>query len=155
MYGSKLRVRASGILVEGEKMLLIQLRSPVSKNLVWIPPGGGVEFGESIKNTVQREFLEETGLVVSVHNLLFINELIEPPFHALEFFFRVERISGELKLGEDPEHSVDEQILKDLQFIKRSAFQDLGINSNLLSNIFWDNKTEGEPFCYFLKDEVE
>ncbi len=137
LYSNKLRVRACGLLVEQEKLLLINMRSPVSKTDIWTAPGGGVEFGEPLKKTVRREFLEETGLEVAVKKLVFINELLEAPFHALEFFFEVERIAGELKLGQDPEHSKNEQLLRGIKFFRREELEtEKNLKPSMLKDLF-------------------
>lgn len=137
IYSNKLRVRACGLLLDQDKVLLVQILSPVSKKNIWTPPGGGVEPGESLKETVCREFLEETGLEVEAKRLVLINELIEAPFHALEFFFEVERISGELKLGEDPEHKEDEQLLKGLRFFSNEELEtEEDVKPEFVKNVF-------------------
>ncbi|MDR9415824.1 MAG: NUDIX hydrolase, partial [Gracilimonas sp.] len=99
----RLRVRSCGLLVEKKKLLLIELHSPVTDTWVWLPPGGEVEFGESLEEAVKREFMEETGLYVSVEQKFEINQIIKPPIHAIEVYFLVKRIGGNLALGEDPE----------------------------------------------------
>lgn len=115
-YKGRVRVRVSGILIEEDSILLLQIQSPVQDKRVWIPPGGGVEFGESLHQALIREFREETGLNVEPIELYFINELLENEFHAIEFFFKVSRISGSLSLGSDPELSESDQIIKDLSW---------------------------------------
>lgn len=117
LYRDKIRIRVNGLLVKDNTILLVQIHSPVADRLIWTPPGGGLEFGETLDACLKREFREETGLVVDVHELRFINELIEPPFHAVEFYFRVSQCGGALKLGTDPEQHTDEQFLKDVQWV--------------------------------------
>ena len=34
---------------------------------------------------------------------MFLNEFIEEPLHAIELFYRVKHISGDIKIGNDPE----------------------------------------------------
>jgi 8-oxo-dGTP diphosphatase len=53
-----------------------------------MPPGGAVQVGESLPEAVRREVREETGQLVDVHQLLSIHEFIQPPFHALEYYFK-------------------------------------------------------------------
>lgn len=138
----RLRVRACGILVEQEKMLLVQLHSPVTDSLIWMPPGGGVERGESLQQTLVREFKEETGLNIAVGKLLYLNEFIEEPFHAIEFYFRVSKISGNPALGSDPEFSEYGQILKDLKYFSRPEIQQLHIVPEFLKHDFWNLDVE-------------
>ncbi|MTI89146.1 MAG: NUDIX hydrolase [Balneolaceae bacterium] len=150
-YSDRLRVRACGILNKGGEVLLVQLHSPVTDSLIWTPPGGGVEPGESLKQTVQREFKEETGLSVQVGDVLHINELIESPFHAVEFYFEVQKESGELRKGMDPEHADAHQLIQSVAFMGRRAIQKKNVVPSFLKEEYWDEKRKG--FTVFLREE--
>ncbi|MEX2234420.1 MAG: NUDIX hydrolase, partial [Cyclobacteriaceae bacterium] len=76
----------------------------------WSPPGGGLEFGESVDQRLQKEFLEETGLRISKGRFLFTCEFIQKPLHAIELFFEVEISGGVLQKGEDPERPMIEDV---------------------------------------------
>lgn len=127
IFKNKIRLRVNGILEKDEAVLLVQLKSPVSGELIWMPPGGGIEFGESMKVGLKREFREETGLEVDPEHLVFVNELVNPPFHAVECYFRVQRAGGDLKMGTDPELPGKEQVLTDLQWISIRKLDDYQI----------------------------
>lgn len=114
-FGNKLRVRTCGILIENDKLLLIKHHALGNRDFLLCPPGGGVDFGESLHNSLIREFKEETGLDIKINNLLFINEYIEHPLHAIELFFEVERIGGFISLGIDPELQ-DQQIITEIDW---------------------------------------
>jgi ADP-ribose pyrophosphatase YjhB (NUDIX family) len=58
-------VAASGIIVHDGALLLVQRGVAPGKGK-WAVPGGRVEFGETLRATVAREVLEETGLTVTV-----------------------------------------------------------------------------------------
>lgn len=45
-----------------DRILLMHWRDPHDGNLLWEPPGGGIEAGESPLDTARRELAEETGL---------------------------------------------------------------------------------------------
>jgi 8-oxo-dGTP pyrophosphatase MutT (NUDIX family) len=47
---------------ERSRVLLMCWRDPTNGNLVWEPPGGGIEEGERPIDTARRELEEETGL---------------------------------------------------------------------------------------------
>jgi len=46
----------------GGRILLLRWHDPVDDRLVWEPPGGGVEPGETFLAAARRELAEETGL---------------------------------------------------------------------------------------------
>jgi len=77
-----------------------------------------MEFGMSASENLKREFAEETGLTIEVKKFLFVHEYLEPPLHAVELFFRVKRLDGELTKGYDPEMTSEEQIIKEVRFIR-------------------------------------
>ncbi|MDX1619161.1 MAG: NUDIX domain-containing protein [Balneolaceae bacterium] len=126
-YGGRLRIRVNGLLVRERSLLLVNIWSPVVEQHVWMPPGGGLEYGESMPQCLAREFREETGLEVTVGELRHINELLDPPYHAVEFYFEVEETGGELQLGIDPEHASREQLLRDARFIPFAEMDDYDI----------------------------
>jgi ADP-ribose pyrophosphatase YjhB (NUDIX family) len=57
-------VRAYGILVHDERVLLVRSSSPHINPPLWWLPGGGIDFAESPEETLLREFREETGLSI-------------------------------------------------------------------------------------------
>ena len=64
------RVGARAVIVQDGKILLNEFGDGLYYNL----PGGGVEDGELVRETVAREVLEETGIEVEVGELLFVLE---------------------------------------------------------------------------------
>jgi 8-oxo-dGTP diphosphatase len=114
-YGNQLRVRVCGICIQNDKILLINHSGLNESNEFWSPPGGGLQFGESIEECLKREFLEETNTVVSIVKFLTIREFINPPLHAIELYYEVKIESGNVEKGFDPE--MEEQIIKDIQWL--------------------------------------
>ncbi len=102
-FGNRVRLRVCGICLAGEQVLLANHRGIGPLENFWIPPGGGVHFGESAPEALRREFQEETGLEVRVGEFMFVNEFIGPPLHAVELFFRVYPEGGRPGKGTDPE----------------------------------------------------
>lgn len=109
LYGDKIRVRVSGLCWQNNSLLLVNHRGLTSGDF-WAPPGGGVEFGETVHMGLIREFREETGLDVSVDRFLFASEFINNPLHAIELFFEVSIREGLLMKGEDPELPIIEEV---------------------------------------------
>jgi 8-oxo-dGTP diphosphatase len=117
VFGNKLRCRVGGVCIENNQILLIKHTNLGTNGYLWSPPGGGIHFGESAKEALKREFLEETGFAVSVGKFLYVNEFLSPPLHAIELFFEVKIISGTLKTGTDPEMKDSSQIIQKVEFL--------------------------------------
>ena len=113
-YGNQLRIRICGICVQDNKILLINHSGLSESNEFWSPPGGGLQFGETIEECLKREFLEETNTIILVGKFLKIREFLKPPLHAIELYYEVKIASGIVKKGFDPE--MEEQIINDIQW---------------------------------------
>lgn len=119
-YTGQARVRVCGLLVREGSLLLTAHRGLLPDGLpFWSPPGGGWQFGETLHQGLQREFAEETGLTVSVGRFLHLHEYQDPTLQALELFFEVLPLDAAAvpRLGRDPEHGPDEQLLTHLEFV--------------------------------------
>lgn len=137
-FGNHLRSRVNGILIEGDKILMIKhLMS--EKREFWSVPGGGMIYGQSAKENLKREFFEETGLEIKVGKYVFVHEFLDPPLHAMEHFFLIEAEGGNLKLGHDPELEREEQILTELRWMTLEELHSLP--KNALHQIFWRIKS--------------
>jgi 8-oxo-dGTP diphosphatase len=104
-YGNKVRVRACGLCWQLNDLLLVDHHFMGVPHF-WAPPGGGIELGLPAQETLVKEFREETGLEITVGQLLFTCEYIKSPLHAIELFFEVTPTGGSLARGHDPETKV-------------------------------------------------
>lgn len=106
----KPRVRSAGILIKDDKVLLI--RHQKGENTYWLLPGGGVDYGETMEESLKREFSEECNIDVEVKDMVFISQGIAPDKsrHIIHMNFAVEYIGGELRVG-------DEGILKEVRYL--------------------------------------
>ncbi|MCW9707774.1 NUDIX domain-containing protein [Fodinibius salsisoli] len=143
VFSHRVRLRACGLLVQEEKILLVKIHSPVIDQQVWMPPGGEVEFGESMAQSLEREFQEETQATVTVGGLLHINELIDEPFHAVECYFEVHHQSGTPALGGDPELNAGDQLLEAVEWMPIAELDDRPFApQSLLPKLkLWENRS--------------
>jgi 8-oxo-dGTP diphosphatase len=148
VFKNRIRLRVNGLLKTGEALLMVQLKSPVTGKLIWMPPGGGLEFGESMKAGLQREFFEETGLKIEPGALAFVNELVQTPFHAVECYFWGQKAGGSLQLGTDPELAENDQLLQDLQWIPIDRLNEYPVVPEILPG-FIRNSSSQKPSLPF------
>ncbi len=113
-------------------ILMAKQQAPTRKKPIWMPPGGGLQFGESLHTALKREVKEETGLLIEPVSLLWIHEFIEKPFHAVEFYFECSVAGGALKLGKDPERESGDQILLDLKFVSFEEIASMNVYPEFL-----------------------
>jgi 8-oxo-dGTP diphosphatase len=128
-FGNKIRIRVCGILIEKKSVLLVKHYSIGKSDVLWGPPGGGIQFSESTEEALTREFLEETSIQIQVEDFLCIREFIEPPLHAVELFFKVKKSGGTLETGNDPELATDKQIITEVKWMEVEEILHLPIHS--------------------------
>lgn len=73
-----IRVGCSVLIKSNDKLLLGIRNKEPNKGMI-ITPGGGVELFESMKDTVKREIMEETGLEITNMKQLRTYEIINKP----------------------------------------------------------------------------
>ncbi|MCP1321008.1 DNA mismatch repair protein MutT [Bacillus thuringiensis] len=111
-----MQVRVTGILIEGEKLLLVKQKVA---NRNWSLPGGRVENGEMLEEAMIREMREETGLEVKIKKLLYVCDKPDASLSLLHITFLLEKLTGEIMLpsnefDHNPIHDVQKVPIKDL-----------------------------------------
>jgi 8-oxo-dGTP diphosphatase len=98
----KLRPRVGvGVFVFKEGKVLLGKRKGTHGAGDWAPPGGHLEFGESVEDCAIRELVEETGLnALSIQTGLWSNNVIDGNKHYITLFAVVDKFEGELQLLE-------------------------------------------------------
>lgn len=86
------RIRVAAIVVDqGEVLLVSTLRQPAGPV---VPPGGGLEAGETVAQAVAREVREEAGLQVQAGDLIAYRELWREDWHGVELYLRAWLVGG-------------------------------------------------------------
>lgn len=100
------------VIVDGRALLIRRNNEPLRGQ--WSIPGGYLELGESLKDGVARELLEETGLTVRVLDLIEVFDRVYrdpdnlvpgnhpgPKYHFVIADYLCEKVSGEARAGSD------------------------------------------------------
>lgn len=117
-YGNRLRIRVCGILRIQNGILTVGSTLEKEDTIFWSPPGGGLEFGESLTDALKREFREELNITITVGDLVCVHEHLELPLHAVELFYEVtSQEVDKMRLGIDPEEADTPPTLRDISVI--------------------------------------
>ncbi|MBA2174790.1 NUDIX hydrolase [Halobacillus locisalis] len=86
---TRFNYRSAGILIQNDHVLLHRHKD----DSYWALPGGGVEIGESTKESVVREWKEELAVEIKVKSTAFIVEQFftyrDRPMHELGFYYNM------------------------------------------------------------------
>ena len=130
------------VLDEDNRILMVKQEHP--ERTVWMVPGGGIEEGENSAQAAAREVLEETGLEVEILGLIWHVEEVSDRGQRFVNFFKARVAGGELKLGEDPEFSEDEQVLAQVRFMSRDEVAGLeNLYPEFLREELWQHLEQG------------
>lgn len=96
------KLTADGTILKDKKILLIKRKNEPFKGK-WALPGGYVEYGEKVEDTIVREIYEETGLKTKIRDLIGIysDPKRDPRGHTITVAYLLDIKSGELKSGDD------------------------------------------------------
>lgn len=105
-YPDRPIVGVGAVVLRGRQVLLVRRASEPLRGQ-WSLPGGMLELGETLRQAVEREVLEETGLRVRVDEVIEVFDSIIPDadgrtqFHYVLIDFLCHSQSGEPRAGSD------------------------------------------------------
>ncbi len=139
----QIRIRAAGILVHENRILLV--RHEKNGKSYWLLPGGGVDYGETVEEGLKREFQEEVGLDIEMGKLVMVHDSIPPDRHrqVLNLYFLVKTRDTHLKVTPDP-------VLKGAQFHPLSGLSGLQIYPNVKQELLEGLQRAWKGPCRYL-----
>ena len=117
------------VIVKNKKILLIKRKQEPYRGQYALP-GGFVEYGETVEAALQREVLEETGLVVKIKSLVdvYSDPDRDPRGHVVSVAFAADIVGGTLTAGSD----ASDAMLWDIADLPPLAFDHAQIISDSL-----------------------
>lgn len=130
-------IRVRGIIVNDDKLLLVG----ITGNDYFCLPGGKLEYGEDVKECLERELIEELGVKPDIGNLLYVNTFIDKnDDHNIDFIFEVLNGSDYVDLnGVERTHAFELDKInwvsrdEDTNFLPKTIINDFK-NYSILSN---------------------
>lgn len=128
-------IRYQGAILREHRILLLRHLERASGRGYWVLPGGGRELGESERDCVRREMREETGLVVTVQELLLDEPGEEGEVYRRRKTYACDAPGGEPQPGFEPEDGIQYSIVEVRWF-------------DLRDTSAWDEDLVADPFTF-------
>ena len=94
-----------GVVVRRQDEILLIRRARHPNKGLWAVPGGRVRPGEGLREAARREALEETGLQVTVGDVVWVGEIISDRAHIVLIDFEASVTGGRLRPGDDADEA--------------------------------------------------
>lgn len=137
----KHRISAGALVFRGDQILLVN-HVKAGEYDFWVAPGGGVEGAESLEDAAIREVKEESGLVVAVGRIAYIEELIQPSQRECKFWFVGELIGGNLDVSA---FEASREFIVNARFFNRSELAGKVVFPPAIHERVWQDCVDG--FC--------
>jgi len=129
----KHRISVGAFVIRDDTVLMVNHRR-ADRYDFWVAPGGGVKEIESLEEAVIREVKEETSLIVTVRELLYIEEMYNAEERSVKFWYHCEFIGGQLDCS--AKEAVDEHIVN-VKFMGKKELEDNIIFPPMIQNELW------------------
>jgi 8-oxo-dGTP diphosphatase len=100
------RIGVGAVVIKDDKVLLVKRGISPSKGL-WAIPGGNMNLGETLKETAEREIMEETGVSIEAGDPIYAFDFMERDdegtirYHYVVIDLSAEYIKGEPRGADD------------------------------------------------------
>ncbi|WMJ22369.1 NUDIX domain-containing protein [Paludicola sp. MB14-C6] len=145
---TSIRNSAKAIIIENHEILLSKVIACDKKSIMYILPGGGQDWGETLHEALKRECIEELGAEINIHNLALVREYIGENFfttvgelHQIEYMFQCD-----LKTRPDINKATSD-IAEEIGFewVPISKLETFNFYPKALVNILQENENISSP----------
>ncbi len=138
------RIGVGAVVIKDDKVLLVKRGIPPSKGL-WAIPGGNMKLGETLKETAEREILEETGISIEAGDPIYAFDFMERDDEgSIRYHYVVVDLLAEYKEGEP--HGADDAL--EARWLSWDELLSLPVSKNtlaLLRKIGFDAISRSQP----------
>jgi len=129
----KIRVSASGIIFNENKVLLVRCQDAKSNFL--LGPGGGVLPEEDLHTGLKREVFEETGLHVNPGKILLIEDLLASKYRVIKIWFLCTLVGGQISKTEEAKI----EGITEVGWFSKDQLKNEIVYPEILKDIDWSN----------------
>lgn len=129
---NEIRVSASGIIIQEDKVLLVRYKDAKTDFLVG--PGGGVLHEEDLFSGLKREVFEETGLYVSPGKMVLVEDLLSSKYRVIKVWFICSIIGGTLSKTEEARI----EGIVDAGWYNKNQLEKEVVYPEILKNVDWN-----------------
>ena len=131
---------SAGVLVEQNGRILLVRSVLEGRYDFWVAPGGGVEGDESIEKAAIREVREESGIVVKLDQLAYVEDLLGNGVRYCKFWFTGKATGGELSCLA-PE--AKQEYITEVAWLSREELAGKVVFPAALATRYWSDREHG------------
>jgi len=123
------QVAVGAVIFYQDRVLLVKRSNHPAKGM-WAVPGGKIRAGETMQHALVREIKEETGLDITVGNIVYVFDVItrdekdKLSFHYVIIDFLCEMKGGKLQAGDDA---------REVRWVSAAELNTLPVNEKTLT----------------------
>ncbi len=92
-----MRIRPSALIIQEQQLLTLKYTYP--GGVIYALPGGNLEFGENLKDALERELQEELGIEAAISDLHTIAEVLFEGKNTIHIVFHCSGFKGDIVLN--------------------------------------------------------
>ena len=135
------RISAGAIIEQDQRILMVRCRKEGAYDF-WVAPGGGVQGREELAQAALREVREETGLVVAIGPLLYVEELLGSGVRHCKFWFGGRVLGGRLDVSS---REATEEGIVQADWLSRADLAGVQAFPPVLLDRYWQDRSHPSP----------